>query len=377
MNYVKSAYIQKIQIPVIEAEINLVTTDYKNLNKYTYFLLNLLYDGNSIECIEELTQFNRWQIENELEVSSKYGLVSKSEHEFLISNLGIDVIKRSREIDIFNNRKEKVLIDKLTGAILKKDANYKKVHNRNYKVVKDNYKNINPCNSKEYFIDNYGAQFEEVNIEEIDIELILGEEYWIEFEISNFKTVIEYEEANGISNIKIKSKDIYCIENIESCYDLDKLIIRGKVYKINYRFENSELNMYRHSIDSLKQLSILDNELLSDKAKNIIDLYEEELMLNERVNLIYFDSISGLFNNTRNLSNEKIRRKSMAIELNEIIKFEDISEGHLIGMINILDEKLKFKLESGRYKLNYSLVDEIAVTKEVPHEIIYEGVGLC
>lgn len=375
MNYLKSNSKEKIKIPVIEAEIKVITEDYKNLNKYMYYLLNLLYEGKTIEYIAEIIKFNKWQIENELESLSKYGLVHNEDDRFRISPLGKEVINRSREINSFNERKERILIDKLTGSILRFNGNYEVVKDRVYRVVKDTYKNINPTNSKEFFLENYCDEFKNIKVEDIDIELNLKEEYWIEFEIVNHKTALEVIEASGI--IFGNEKDIGTLDEGKYNDLVDKLIVKTKLYKINYKFENTDLNIYRHSIDSLKQIQLLDEELLSAKAKNLINLYEEEKLLNSNCKTLFIDSVSGMFNDTGKYSSHRIRRNSMTIEMKEFIAFKDISENQIKSIIIFLNEQLKGFIGDGRYKINYSLEEELIVNKEISHEVIYKGAGLC
>lgn len=375
MNYLKSNSKEKIKIPVIEAEIKVITEDYKNLNKYTYYLLNLLYEGKTIEYIAEIIKFNKWQIENELQLLSKYGLVDNEDNEFIITSLGKDVINRSREINSFNEKKEKILIDKLTGSVLRFNGNYEIVRDRVYRVVKDTYKNINPTNSKEFFLDNYYDEFKNINVDEIDIEFNLKDEYWIEFEIVNYKTALEVMEAGGI--IFGNEKNLGTLDEGKYNNLVDKLIVKTKLYKINYNFENTDLNIYRHSIDSLKQIQLLDEELLSAKAKNLINLYDEEKSLNAQCKALFIDSVSGMFNDTGEYSSHRIRRNSMAIEMKEFIDFKDISENQIKSIIIFLNEHLKEFIDNDKYKINYNLEEEIIVNKEISHEVIYEGVGLC
>lgn len=375
MTYIKSTVEQKIKIPVIEAEIKVLTDDYKNLNKYTYYLLNLLFESKNIDYIADITKFNRWQIENELEILSKYGLVHNEEDNYLISNLGKEVIKRSREINVFNERKEKVLIDKLTGAILNYNAEYKKIDDKKYTIVKDIFKNINPSNSKEYFFENYCNYFNDIDIEDIDVELTLKDEYWIEFRINNYKAIIEAKEADGI--LRKNEIELYSSDNEEELNVLDNLIVKGILYKINVSYENENINGYRNSINSLKEISAIDETLLSDKGKYLLGLHEQEEKLNSCSKPIYFDSISGFFNNTGDFSSDKVKRNSMTIRLDKIIQFKDLYEDNIKKISGFLDKDIGEVLNQNRYKVKYELENEFEVTKEVDYRELYKGVGLC
>lgn len=375
MQYVKSTIKHKIQIPVIEAGIKAVTEDYKNLNKYTYYLLNLLFEGKDIDYIADVTQFNKWQIENEIENLLKYGLADMDADSFVISDLGREVIKRSKEINNFNERNEKVLIDKFTGAVLKYDADYKVVENRKYTVIKDIYKNVNPSNSKEYFVENYGASFEDVDTEDIDIELNLKNEYWIEIDTANFKSMIEKDEADGI--LTRSELNQYSCDNGKDEQALDSLLVKGIIYKINVNYENKDLNMYRSSIDSLKEINEIDNSLLSDKGRRLIELYEEEENLNSYSRPVYFDSISGFFNITGEFSSDKVKRNSMALKFNEIIKFDDLNEDIIRKITGFLNNEIEKILNNNEYNVIFELEKELEVVKEVDYREIYKGAGLC
>lgn len=373
--YVNSKIKQKIQIPVIEAEIKAVTEDYKNLNKYTYYLLNLLFEAKDTEYIADITQFNKWQIENELKNLLKYGLAIMEGNSFVISDLGREVIRRSKEINNFNERNEKVLIDKLTGAVLNYNADYEVIENRKYTVIKDIYKNVNPSNSKEYFIKNFGNSFEDINVEDIDIELNLKKEYWIEIDIENFKCLIEKDEADG----RLRKSDLnhYSCDAEKDTQVLDNLLVKGNIYKINVNYENKNLNSYRSSITSLKEINEFDNSLLSDKGRTIIKLYEEEERLNSYSKPLYFDSISGFFNTTGEFSSDKVKRNSMTIKLDERIKFEDLNEDNIRKMTSFLNEEIEEILNGNEYNIIFELEKEFEIIKEVDYREIYKGAGLC
>ena len=319
---------QKIKIPVIEAYMKITTADEKNLNEYNRLILKMLKDKRDLCYIEEIVKFKKIQIENELKSLEKYKLIENINVEYILSELGMNLISKIEEVENFNKRKEKVLIDKYSEAILKYNDNLKMEKGNTYRISKDKYLNINPVNSKAYFKKEYSEEFEFIDIDDIDIEINLGTEYWIEINLNTVKYFIDKEKIKGhLKNIS-KSCDIenekelneYCENN-----RLRNIQCIGNVYKIDIDPYDKKNNNYKEIINEIKKIYNFDKKLLSDNGVEIIDREnKEQEVKNILTATIYVDSITGAF--TDSYIEEKTKKRGSVIHLNSNV---DLNEDNI------------------------------------------------
>lgn len=186
-----------------------------------------MYEKKSVQYISEITKFKKEQIENEIAFLVKYGLVSYNQELdlYLLSDLGESIVTKIDEIDLFNSKNIKVLIDKYTGAVIKYRDDLVKVEGGYYKIVKDTYKNLNPVNSKRFFKENYNYYFTKSSLEDLDVELYLEDEYWIEIGIDKLRGFIDIDIADGFINNEKVYKFLLSVRD-ESLINIEIILIR-------------------------------------------------------------------------------------------------------------------------------------------------------
>lgn len=378
MLYVNLKKKQVIKLPVAEAEFKINTADTKNLNEYTYYLLSVLKEEKTIDYIADIVKFKRNQIENELRSLEKYELVQNKGEDYTLTDIGYNVVYTIDEAKKFNLRNEKVLIDKYSEAILNYNDDLKVIEGKPHRFAKDKYKNISPVNSKSYFEKKYLDNFDYIDSEEIDIELKLGKEYWIEVEASCVRCLINKKDVKGIisvgNSIVSEIGEISMLDEILEECDKDRirsLLCRGVVYKVKIDIRDKKLDKYRSMLENLNQLNKFDNELLSDKAIDILYRAIKEEKVQENITkYIYIDSISGVYTNENNFENSKVR--GSVIDLTSNFSEYDIPSDEIANIIHNLEDE-----DLDEYTIEHKVVGKIEVVKEVPYKVLYGGTGLC
>lgn len=376
MDYAILNRAQKVKIPVIEAYIKITTADEKNLNNYNRFILKFLKDNKDVSYMQEILKFKKSQIEDELKALQKYKLVEFVDEKYILSELGLSLISKIEEVEIFNKRKEKVLIDKYSEAILNYRNDLKIVKGNNYKISKDKYMNINPVNSKDYFEKKYLDEFKFINIDDIDIEVELGKEYWIELDISTIKYFID---INGIKGYLNNISNLFSIEDKELINYCEHNRLRdiqcvGTIYKINVIPYDIELDKYRDIIENLNIIEKFNKDLLSNKGIEIINRKKNEEKMKEFLSSsIYLDSVTGAF--TDLYEEEEIKKRGNSIHLDSNV---NLSQDDIEYIVNLLytDEIKKLKNQNCTYYFKYSL-EKLEVIKNIPFNIFYGGNRLC
>lgn len=75
----------------------------------------------------------------------------------------------------------------------------------------------------------------------------------------------------------------------------DIIKARGRIYKICYSVKSEIVDTYKDVISSLIQVEQMDEEMISEKGKNVIQKYKQ-LKEYEQKNLVcYFDTVSGFW----------------------------------------------------------------------------------
>lgn len=373
MGYLKLKNSIKLKIPVVEAKIKVHSEDSKNFNKYSQYILKLLYEKKSVEYISQITKFKKEQIENEIIFLIKYGLVNNNELDsYSLSEIGERIVTQIDEIDSFNSKNIKVLIDKYTGAVIKYSDDLVKVDGGIYKIVKDTYRNLNPVNSKRFFEENYNYYFTKSNLEELDIELYLGSEYWIEIEFDKLCELIDVDSVNGIVRngqvefIQEGDSEKLLIQDEED--GIKSLVIKGTVYKFKLIIRDESLNKYRNYIDKIRDLNELDETLVTANAKAIMNRFYLEENLNKELRSIFFDSISGIFT-SKDIVFENTTRGNNC-KISPIVKFDSLGTEQMRGIMKICFPNISEAMDIN-FDLRYELESEIDVFRKIPTSLIY------
>lgn len=375
MSYIQLRDAINIKIPVIEAQLRVHSEDSNNFNRYSQFVLKLLYERKTIEYISEVTKFKKEQIENEIEILIKYGLVVKEQGNdiYSLTDIGIKIVTQIDEIDSFNSRNIQVLIDKYTGAVIKYKDDLVKVEGGNYKIVKDTYRNINPVNSKRFLKDNYSNYFTNSTLEDLDVDLNLHNEFWIEMKLCKLRELINHSGSIGYFNfpelkvIPTSNSEELLVQNEEE--GIKPLVIKGSVYKFKLTVCDESLNKYRDYIDKIIALNDLGENLITENAKSIMNRFYLEQSINKELNqIIYFDSISGIITLEEILFEKPVRGNVCTID--PIIKMDRLGEDHLRGIIKSAFKSVIEAIDSN-FVVEYEFLGEIDIYKKVPTDLIY------
>ena len=375
MSYIELKNAINIKIPVIEAQLMVCSDDSNNFNKYSQFILKLLYEKRTVEYISEITKFKKEQIENEIEFLIKYGMLNEKQDSdiYSLTDVGIKIVTQIDEIDSFNRRNIKVLIDKYTGAVIKYRNDLVKVDGGIYKIVKDTYKNLNPVNSKRFLLQNYNEYFSDSTIEDLDVELNLYSEFWVEIKLYKLRELVDY--RNSIGYFKLPELNFILEGNSEELLEQDEedgiksLVIKGIVYKFKLKVCDENLNIYRNYIDKIIDLNKLDENLITENAKNIMNRFYLEESINKELNRpIYLDSVSGIITMKDPEIKGTVRGNICTIE--PIVKIEKLSEAHLKSIIKTSFNNV-IEAVDNNFTVKYELIDEIEVIKKIPTSLIY------
>lgn len=375
MSYIELKNAINIKIPVIEAQLMVCSDDSNNFNKYSQFILKLLYEKKTTEYIAEITKFKKEQIEDEIEFLIKYGMVNKEQDVdiYSLTDVGIKIVTQIEEIDSFNRRNIKVLIDKYTGAVIKYRNDLVKVDGGIYKIVKDTYKNLNPVNSKRFLLQNYNEYFSNSNIKDLDVELNLYSEFWIEIKLYKLREFVDYK--NSIGYFNLQELNFILEDNSEKLLEQDEedgiksLAIKGIVYKFKVNVSDENLNIYRNYIDKIMDLNELDENLITENAKSIMNRFYLEENINKELNRpIYLDSVSGVIT----MKEPKIEGQATGniCTIEPIVKIEKLSEVYLKSVIKHAFNNV-IEAVDNNFTVKYELIDEIEVIKKIPTSLIY------
>ncbi len=380
MEYIIPKEAQRYRLPILEAYLKVSSQESSNLNRYNQYLLELLYKNKSIDYICDITKFKQSQVEDELLTLVAYDMVEMSQTDgtYTLTKLGTSIVKGLEEVEKFNKEHIKVLIDKNSGTIICDDVEYlhEKENSYRIKIVKDIYRNLNPANAKNLLIDEFETWFEHIECEDLDVELELGEESWVEV---NSNVVVPFvEEGDAVCTLQMPGIDIVKDDlNLDEIMELNEkqgvnpVCVEGVVYPIYFKVKNYSIDQYREHIALIKQLGEIDDELLSGKSVNIIKAYEIEQHINSEIlKTVYVDGISGRITLHEPLKEKKLVRNPLAMDT--IFKMENIKEDTLKKIAKGVFKELEIYLVDNQLIIEHEVGAAIKVRKELPLQILLD-----
>ncbi|WP_294185076.1 hypothetical protein [uncultured Clostridium sp.] len=341
---------QKLNVycPIMKAELYVNSTLIEQMGEFTQFILYSLGKGFNINDINKTIELDEYLIREEVFHLEKWGLVENNKCIYILTELGKSYFRVIEFVEYINNLSIEVQINCFNGDIMEDDGvivsedlcddNIQKLR---VDIVKELYQNKNCGNSKEFFVDRFESDiYEKFNLSEDEIESI---NVSLNYQKGNLYKLLYIDELDTIDMILNREDG----EREGANGEVDISIVR-QVVKLKISIENQQLEKYRYTLDTLKNINIFDSDLLSIKAKNIIEIWKEEQMLQNNLDNVFFDTatkqlITGFVPNSSNFKLYKLN----------IPRFYDISELNYIELKKILNL-------SEDYKVNF--IEETALS---------------
>lgn len=356
----------KVYCPIMKAGLCVNSTLIEQMGEFTQFILYSLGKGFNTNDINKTIELDEYLIREEVFHLEKWGLVENNKYCYILTELGKSYFKIIEFVECINNLSIEVQINCFNGDIMEDDGvivsedlcddNIQKLR---VDVVKELYQNKNCGNSKEFFVDRFESDiYEKFNLSEDEIDSI--------------NVSLNYKKGNLYKLLYIDELDtIDMILNREECKgegangEADISIVR-QVVKLKINIKNQQLERYRYTLDTLKNINIFDSDLLSIKAKNIIELWKEEQMLQNNLDDVFFDTetkqlITGFVPNSGDFKLYKLNMPRFydVSELNytELKKILNLNEDYNVNFIeetalsfynHINSKYLKKEIEDGQ-----------------------------
>lgn len=278
----------KIYCPIMKARLSITSTRIEQMGEFTQFILYSIGKGFNIYDINAIIELGEYLIREETFYLEKCGLIKNNEQGFVLTELGKSYFKVIEFMEYINNLSIEVQINCFNGSIMEDDGviisedlckdNIQKLK---VDIVKELYQNKNYGNSKEFFIDKFNFDiYEKFNLCEDEIDSI---NISLNYQKKNLYKVLYLDEIDRIDTIYNREEDDD---------EIDISIVR-QIVKLKINLENEYLDKYRYTLDTLRNINLFDGELLSPKAKKIIDIWKEEKALQNNIKNVFFDTATN------------------------------------------------------------------------------------
>jgi hypothetical protein len=325
--------------------------------RFTQFILYSLGKGFNIDDINITIELGEYLIREEIFHLEKWGLIESNELDFVLTELGKSYFKVIEFVEYINNSSTEVQINCFNGIIMENDGVIisedlceDSIQKLKVDIVKELYQNKNYGNSKEFFIDKFNFDiYEKFNL--------------CEDEIDSINISLNYQKGSLYKLLYVDEIDtIDMALNGEEVDDEVDISIVRQIVKLKINLENQQLEKYRYTLDTLRNINIFDSELLSPKAKNIIDIWQEEQGLQNNLNDVFYDTA------TKQLITDFIQNSSKfkLYKLN-LPRLYDVNELDYLELKNILnlDENYKVQFVEEAVLNFYNNVNSKYLQKEI------------
>lgn len=312
-------YTDKIMIPVQIVEMKFCEKEDTSLNPFQKFILEAIEQGNSFNQIVEATLLTQNVVETEIIQMIGQKLLVKEE-EIVLSELSKNILMISRCVKKLNDEHRKVCINLMTGdieAYNKDNIIVSKKESIITLMPKISERDIDGISIEENtsFFRTYMSSFMEMTEDQIDTVLSA---VYIEFESSKMKSAYKEHPI-------IRVPCMICENSISPKFSRseedDKIFSRGRWYKLMYSVKSDIVNSRQSILQDLINISESDSELLTNKALDIVRLYKECLLCNQKKMVCYYDAVSGFFqfDEPQHIRNKRTR---ISLELPSLNKMD-------------------------------------------------------
>ncbi|MCD3216281.1 hypothetical protein G8S55_03300 [Clostridium botulinum C] len=325
----------KVYCPIMKAGLCINSTLIEQMGEFTQFILYSLGKGFNIDDINITIELGEYLIREEIFHLEKWGLIESNEHGFVLTELGKSYFKVIEFVEYINNSSTEVQINCFNGIIMEDDGVIisedlceHSIQKLKVDIVKELYQNKNYGNSKEFFIDKFNFDiYEKFNLCEDEIDSI---NISLNYQKGSLYKLLYLDEIDTIDMI---------LNREEEDDEVDISIVR-QIVKLKINLENQHLEKYRYTLDTLRNINLFDNELLSPKAKNIIDIWQEEQVLQNNIKDVFYDTA------TKQLITDFVKNSSdfKLYKLN-IPRLYDVNELDYLELKNVLNLDENYKVQ--------------------------------
>lgn len=347
----------RVYCPIMRAGMYINSTLIEQMGEFTQFILYSLGKGFNINDINRTIELGEYLIREEIFHLERWGLIESNGQAFILTELGKSYFKVMQFVEYVNNSSTEVQINCFNGIIMKDDGVViseelceDTIQKLKVDIVKELYQNKDYGNSKELFIDMFNYDiYERFNLSEEEIDTI---------SISlNYQKSIMYKVlyVDEIDPIDMEYSDE------EEGEKADISIVR-QIIKLKINIENLNLEKYRYTLETLRNICVFDDELLSEKAKDIIDLWKEEQIIQSNTKNIYFDTTNKqvITDFIENESNFRLYKLSIP-RLHDVDEIDTLE----LRMMLELDENYKIQFREESVLNFYSNLNSKYLKKEI------------
>lgn len=288
----------KVYCPIMNATLVINSKLLEQMSEFTQFILYSIGKGSLPKDIVKTVDLGTYIVEEEINYLIKIGLIYLENERYYLSEKGKEYYDVIKIIENIGEEDLKVQINCFNGQIISpiKEVKLNKdieenIQKLKVKVVKELYQNRDFANSREYIFQKLGEVFEEnenINLDNIYIT--------IDYERGDLNIPIYINDVNSIKNIQNisnyhESKSKCNSEEITLEEDSEKNIqLKREILQIEVEVTYEELEKYKNTLTTLQNLLLFDQELLSDKSKYLLDLWERQKNIKK---IIYFDTVTN------------------------------------------------------------------------------------
>jgi hypothetical protein len=288
-----------VYVPVLKAQVCVVSNQLNELSRFSQFILYAIGIGEDYDEIMRITQLGKIVIEEEIRYLIKIGLLTEEEDltSTSLTEHGHDLYEIMIQVYAFNDRKEEVLINCLTGD-LEKLNDYELVYpnERNQdvvslkeKIIRELYQNQDPFDSRDFVFEQYEfGDLDKEQKEDIHVEIRYSHDIF--YLIRRFKSVPIPENQDAFFKVE---PDIEIYESSQTYEEQTYLFVERDYYKLDLVLSFDSLVNYRTVLSTLNNLFRFDSDLISKKATSLLELEKEEQELNQHGYSFYYDPVTG------------------------------------------------------------------------------------
>lgn len=351
----------KVYCPIMKAGLCINSTLIEQMGEFTQFILYSLGKGFNIDDINTTIELGEYLIREEIFHLEKWGLIESNKQDYVLTELGKSYFKVIEFVEHINKLSTEVQINCFNGVIMEDDGVVvsedlceERIQKLKVDIVKELYQNKNYGNSKEFFIDKFNFDIYEIfNLSEDEIDSI---NINLNYKRGSLYKLLYLDEIDTIDK-SLKGEE-------EVVDEVDISIVR-QVIKLKINIENQQLDKYRYTLDTLRNINIFDDELLTTKAKNIIEIWQQEQVLQKNINDVFYDTATKqLITNFRE-NNSKF--KLYKLNLPRLYDVNELDYRELKNILN-LDENYKVQFVEEEVFNFYTDINSKYLQREIRDE---------
>jgi len=348
--------------PVTRVKLSIGSEILDSAGAFTKFIISTVAEDYSVSKIDTIIDLGETIIEEELEYLKIIGFVKPKDlpdnagfeniqntNNYDLTEKGKDFYKLLSAVENFNETEKQVFIEHISGQIVDTKPisadckNLPKIEMQSY-IQKKLFYNKNYANSKEIVLD------------------CLSDEELSDEKKESIYTILEFNIAeNDFFCFSISEEDL---KNYHNTRNENKMIVFERdLFKIEYTLSDERLVNYRNVIDTLFKINKFDYELLSQKAIDLLECYENEQNKNKNVKPVYYDNFTGELLSGNNFAPPYGDAKLRVI-LPEITDFAPFSVEQIVESL-VIPESFRIELKNS---------NKLTVYQEVPFKLFLENI---